>query len=57
MPTRFTVVAAIELDDSTHQGAKDAQRDSIFESARLPLVRLHVRNIPAVEELKALFTR
>jgi hypothetical protein len=53
----FTVVAAVELDDSTHHGAKDTQRDSIFKSAGLPVVRLHVRNIPAIEDLKSLFTR
>jgi uncharacterized protein DUF2726 len=53
----FTIVAAVELDDGTHGRSKDVQRDAIFESAGLPVVRLHVRNIPAVEELKALFMR
>lgn len=39
----FTIVAAIELDDRTHRLDKDTQRDSIFASANVPLVRVNVR--------------
>jgi len=53
----FTIIAAVELDDGSHKRGKDARRDSIFASAKLPLVRLHVRELPAVAELRALFTR
>lgn len=53
----FTIVAAVELDDGTHQDEKDARRDSLFESASLPLVRVNVKAIPAVDELRALFVK
>lgn len=53
----FTIVAAIELDDRTHRPDKDAQRDSIFASANVPLVRLNVGKMPPVDELRALFTK
>jgi hypothetical protein len=52
----FTIIAVVELDDSTHRQEKDARRDSIFQSASVPLVRVNVRDIPGIEELKALFT-
>lgn len=52
----FTVVAAVELDDGTHRRMKDARRDSILQSAGLPVVRMHVRDIPSVERLRAMFT-
>ncbi|QJR10487.1 hypothetical protein DSM104443_01551 [Usitatibacter rugosus] len=53
----FTIVAVIELDDGTHRVDKDAKRDSILRSARVPLVRVHVREIPTVEWLRSIFTR
>ena len=52
----FTIIAAVELDDSTHQRMRDARRDAIFRSASVPLVRFNVREIPGAEELRALFT-
>jgi len=53
----FTLVAAVELDDGTHQRTRDAHRDSILRSADVPLVRLHVRDIPSVEQLRAMFLK
>ena len=53
----FTIIAAIELDDASHRPGKDARKNSIFASAGLTLIRLHVRKIPAVAELRALFTK
>lgn len=52
----FTVVGAIELDDSSHAWARDEQRDAILECARVPLVRLRVEKIPSVERLREIFT-
>lgn len=53
----FTVISAIELDDSSHSKARDDRRDAILDKAGIPVVRLHVREIPSVEEMKAIFTR
>jgi hypothetical protein len=53
----FTIIAAIELDDGTHRPEKDARRDSIFASASVPLIRLQVRSLPQVNELRAMFTK
>ena len=53
----FTVVAAIELDDSRHSKVKDMQRDAILRSAGVPVVRLNVASIPSAEELRAAFTK
>lgn len=53
----FTLVAAVELDDATHQRTRDARREAILESADVPLVRLHVRDIPSVEQLRAMFIK
>jgi len=52
----FTIVAAVELDDTTHSREKDIQRDAIFKSAGLPLIRLNVRQMPSSQELRALFS-
>jgi len=53
----FTIVSAVELDDRTHRRDKDAQRESIFADANVPLIRLNVRKLPSVDELRALFTK
>jgi len=53
----FTIVAAIELDDGTHRPGKDAKRDLILRSAEVPLVRVHVRELPTVEWLRSVFTK
>lgn len=53
----FTIIAAIELDDGTHRPDKDSRRDAIFASASIPLIRLQVRSLPQVNELRAMFTK
>lgn len=53
----FTVVSALELDDRTHVAAKDARRDALLKSAGIPILRVHVGEIPSVEELRAMFTK
>ena len=53
----FTVVAAVELDDTSHVKEKDARRDQIFQSAGIPLIRVHVRDIPSIGELRGLFVQ
>jgi hypothetical protein len=51
----FTVVAAVELDDSTHADV-DLRREQLLQSAGIPLVRLRVDHIPTVERLREMFT-
>jgi len=53
----FTLVAAVELDDRSHQPARDNERDGILKSAGVPILRMNVREIPSVEQLKAMFTK
>jgi hypothetical protein len=48
---RFGIMAIIELDDSSHNRARDAKRDAIFEEAGTSLVRWNVRNIPSEEQI------
>ena len=52
----FTVVAAVELDDSTHNEERDTQRDEILKSAGIVAVRVYVNDIPSVEKLRKMFT-
>lgn len=51
----FTVVAALELDDASHSPARDARRDAILTAAGIPVVRVHVKDMPSVENLRAAF--
>lgn len=52
-----TVVAAIELDDSSHERADriaaDAKKDAATASAGVPMIRWHVRAIPDVRTIQA----
>jgi hypothetical protein len=52
----FTVVAAVELDDATHRGARDIQRDELLKSAGITPLRLRVDHIPSAETLREMFT-
>jgi len=51
-----SVIAAIELDDSTHNGASrqsaDTRKSEALAAAGVRLVRLHVRNLPSVEDIR-----
>jgi hypothetical protein len=53
----FTLVAAVELDDRSHRGSLDAERDAILESAGVPILRMNVRDIPSVEQLRVMLTK
>lgn len=50
-----SVVAAIELDDSTHEKKKrkeaDQKKDAAIAAAGIPMVRWKVTEIPSVEEI------
>jgi hypothetical protein len=47
------IVAIIELDDRTHDRARDAQRDAFVSSAGIRTLRFQSRQKPTVEQLKA----
>ena len=53
----FTLVAAVELDDGTHDRARDARRDAILGSAGVHVVRLSVRDIPSADYLRSIFLK
>ncbi len=56
-PNQFEIIAAIELDDSSHDRATRAKRDKFLneacESASFPLIRITARQIYAVPEIKS----
>ena len=52
----FTVVAAVELDDSTHEKERDVRRDELLKSAGITPLHLKVEHIPSVEALREMFT-
>jgi hypothetical protein len=53
----FTVVAAIELDDSSHIEASDHARDALLRAAGITVLRFPSRDMPTVARLRELFTR
>ena len=53
----FTLVAAVELDDPSHDEERDFQRDSLLKSAGIVPLRVSVKEIPSVEALREMFTR
>lgn len=52
----FSIVAAVELDDSTHdtplQRRRDREKDRVLAAAGIPLLRWRVGRVPAVAELR-----
>ena len=46
------IVAVIELDDITHDAAKDARRDELMLMAGIRTVRWHSRRKPTVEQIR-----
>lgn len=57
----FTVVAALELDDKSHEKearmAADADKDRAFEAAGIKLLRLKGMELPNVEVLRMMIQR
>lgn len=51
-----TVLAAIELDDWTHESQarqkQDAKKDKALASAGIPIIRFHAEGIPSVEMIR-----
>jgi hypothetical protein len=52
----FTVVAALELDDASHDQALDRQRDALLRAAGIAVLRIKANEMPAVARLRELFT-
>lgn len=54
----FSLVAAVELDDKSHefarQRARDREKDRVLEAAKVPLLRWKVGKIPSSEEMRML---
>jgi len=55
----FSILAAIELDDATHDRAKrkrqDADKDRALPAAGVKIVRWQVKHLPNVDAIKAQF--
>lgn len=55
----FSVVAAIELDDSTHEREdrkkSDAIKDIVFKQLGIELLRVHPTQLPEVDALRSTF--
>lgn len=49
---RFDIVAVIELDDSSHDAAKDAKRDGNLKEAGLKTIRWHVSRMPDAAKIR-----
>ena len=52
----FTIVASVELDDSSHDKKRDADRDAILASAGIKVLRWHVSDMPSLETIRVAFT-
>ena len=52
----FTVVAAVEVDDSAHEELRDLRRDELLKSAGITSLHVRVEHIPTVERIREMFT-
>ncbi len=52
----FEIMAAIELDDSSHKAEKDKQRDNILTEAGIKIVRWNVKKMPDEQEIISTLT-
>ena len=52
----FTVVAAVDLDDSTHRGQADRQRDELLNAAGITVIRVTADDIPSAQRIRQAFT-
>lgn len=50
--TEFKLVCIVELDDKTHDGAKDVNRDKLVKSANITTLRWSSTAKPTVEEIR-----
>jgi len=52
----FSIVAAVELDDKTHeakvQRQRDADKDRVLAAAKIPLLRWRVNRMPTVSDMQ-----
>lgn len=52
----LSVVAAIELDDASHDSSerkrKDADKDKAIEGAGIPIIRWHAKDMPSTDEIR-----
>jgi hypothetical protein len=51
----LTIVALVELDDSTHVASADRQRDAMTKAAGYQTLRFQSRQKPSEKEIAALF--
>jgi len=51
----FTIVAAVELDDASHNAEKDKDRDAILATAGVKVLRWHVRDLPSEQAIRDAF--
>lgn len=56
----FSIVAAIELDDKTHdtdiQKQRDSDKDRVLAAAKIPLLRWRAGRVPSMEDMRDLVT-
>lgn len=57
----FTIVAAVELDDKSHN-SKDAQKRDVkktrnLKAAEIPLIRWHAEFMPSIEQIRTQFSQ
>jgi very-short-patch-repair endonuclease len=55
-PQTMKVLAIVELDDRTHNAAKDAKRDKMLSSAGYRTIRFHSKRKPSETEITVLFS-
>lgn len=48
----FSIVAAVELDDPTHDPARAEKRDALFKEAGITTLRWDVKVLPTIQEIK-----
>ncbi len=53
----FTIVAVVELDDSTHTRTRDDARDAMLDSAGIKTLRWNVRAMPSEAEIRQVFDK